>query len=478
MNGGCLLFTALWAAPTVGFQAGLVATGAGGLTPVQPGETATEAFSVEVIPSAGMVVTGGQTNFGILYSPRIFYRGFLGDPAGQVPLDRPLLQHNGSITFDQPLTRTWNLNVTGSASVGEVDFQNAAFLGGDGDDGNAAPGQVDGPTPVVNAQAVEALNVSGGIGVSGALSTRWNWSNAVAGNYTRPISDESSDAQVGLVPEQGVGSYITQFAYAISREHRITFGGNYSYSVFNTEPLTGDVAMAETQLSAVHAGALQVGYGWNFARNSNLSFSGGLQLAYVQSTVTADDGTEVTERTLEELPTVNISFSWLPINERKVRVSNRFAASIDGFQDPIVGVYQSRLNLQLDFQLDFPPDLTVGLSGSLTMPLTEPSGQARQDDDTGDDTQLFAAGNSQVSVSIPITYRFTDNLSGTIGAQFGYLFDLFAPDRPPLTDPTVDDDGVDGSINAQLFVTLAFNLSTLRDRRGQQQTQSTTAVSQ
>ncbi|MEO1339407.1 MAG: hypothetical protein AAFV29_27455, partial [Myxococcota bacterium] len=324
-------------------------------------------------PNFVLSIADTTYDFSASYTPRLFYRGFLED-TDIPPLERPLLAHGFGLSLGKAFSEDWRASITVDAQVGETDFQAAAAqVGPDDTPPTGVEGDPVGQTG--NAQAISAMSLAGSIGVSGVLTRRLTWSNAVTASYIRPLGDSEAGADgaaaVAVQPESIDLGYNTTFGYRLARQHTLTIGAAYGFTLF--EPLAaegGGMMTAEAESQTVHSINLQLGYGWSFARNSNLSIAAGAQLALGQFGDPAMvGGTESNE--LLPLPTATIVLNWLPVNERSLTISNNLSAQVEGSVDRFIGTFQPRLTTTTGFQVAFPPRLTFDLTSSLSIPLTE-----------------------------------------------------------------------------------------------------------
>ena len=463
-----LVAVALVAVPDVNLTAAFSTQASGGYTPVQPGTPSGQAFSVEVTPDLSLRLSDARYDMAISYTPRIFYRGFLGDTE-ITPLNRPLFMHTAGFIYDHRLSEGWRLQMTANFEAGEVDFQSTAA----GDPSAPLP---TGPTPggqTAAAQALTSLTLRGGINLTGQISRKVSWGNDVTVSYTAPLGDiqtaeegEGEVTVIGQLPESLDFTYSTSFSYAFNREHSVNVGAGYGFNMFEalTEAATeGAPMLSEADRSQFfHSVNLTLGYGWNFARNSNLAISAGAQLAIGQADITDEMGQTSSNNDLIPLPTAQIGLTWLPINQRSLTVSNNLTVGVAGSVDPVFGTFQPRLTSALAFSLGFPPDLTIGVNGSFSTPLAPPETGQGVTFATG-----FGAGDSQLDLSIPVTYQFTRNVAGSIGVQMSHFFTRFgvrAVEMPMEGEDVFDPLG--SSTTYEVFVALSFSLSTRAPGRG------------
>ena len=436
---------ALVAAPDVDFQGGLTSEAAGGITPQVPGAAAGGAVSIEAIPSVGVRIFNPNNDFSIVYNPRIFYRRFL---EGDVQLDAPLILHGAGLNYSRRFSRRWRMAFESTFSAGEVDFQDAAsaIAPGGGSVGRQPPA----------AQVLSSLTAGGSLSVTGELTRRTTWTNAVNGSYSTPLGDIEVDndgnALVGVLPETAVVGYDSSVAYRLNRRHSFGFNIGYTLTTFQATDETGNPSDDLPQ-QAFHSTTASLQYAWLFDRDSSVLVGAGAQLAIGDADAAAGvvgDG----ETDFIPLPIATLGLSWVPINTRDVSVSNVITAAIEGSADPTQGTFQPRLSVSVDFQINVPRDLTIGLVGTLSMPLeAPPAGQAVN--------VAGGAGDSQVDVSLPITYRFTDEISASVGARFGYFFTQFGVGTVDDGGDPVEDMMLDNTITAEGFLSLSVTFSTL-----------------
>ncbi len=470
-----LVTLALIAAPNVDFDGGVSTTVAGGTSPVQPGVDtgSSQTVSVEVIPSVGLRIGDEGLVFGLSYSPRLFYRTFLGDIEIDA-LNEPLVLHRVAMNYDHTLSRIWSVSLTSELAVGEVDFQVApgtiggAFNPTTGD----TPGGVTGsPTDETGgalgqapaAQALSSLTVSGAFSLTGRLTRQVVWVNDVQLSYNRPIGDSETQededgnqvAVIGQLPESVNVTYTTGIDYILDQKNTLELRTSYTANFFEALAELDTSTTAVNRSQTFHSVSVTAGYSYDFARDSTFNASAGFQLAFGQADFVGSGEAEEASTDVIPLPTASLGLSWVPVNQRDFTVSNNLTVGVLGTVDPFLGTFQPRLTSGLGFQLGFPPRLSVGLRGSFAMPLAAPEvGQgvtfARQ----------FAAGDSQVNVTLPVDYQFSESVSAGVGGRLVYLFTRFGVP----TDPSVEDPGseVGDSIIFEVYATLSFTLSTLR----------------
>ena len=461
MLSGCLIVAGLVAVPSVDVQAGLSTQASAGVTPVVPGAPPTESMSAQVRPDLGIVFQETGVSVALTYAPRIFYRGFLGDVDVE-PLNRPLFLHEVGLAYSQVLAKSWRLGLSASMEAGEVDFQaaTATFTSPTGQDNQ--PTGAGGQSP--NAQAITALTVSGGLSLEADLGRRTQWATTVGGTYTRPLGDvevQTDDfgnpiTEVAQLPEALGIEVLSAISYRMSRQHSFNFGLTGSYNTFDAVTAAEMGMAATSQSQTFQSAGVSLGYGLNFGRSSAFNVDVGAQLATGQGQEA--DGTQTTLDPIP-LPTAAIRLSWLPLNRRSVSLNNVLGVQVAGGIDPVFGTFQPRLTGVLSFEFGLPPDLSIGLIGTYSMPLAEP--------DTGQGVVVDAAagaGDSQLDLELPITYRFTRYISGSIGARFSYFFTTFGLDA---TDMMMMDAAVlDSSLTAEGFISLTFTISTVRNAAG------------
>ena len=473
MLSGYLIVVALAAAPDVDLEAALTTQTSAGITPVQPGTPSGQAIAVEVNPNLAVQIADTRYTLAISYTPRIFYRGFLGD-TDITPLNRPLFMHTAGIAYTHTLSESWSLSLTFNGEAGEVDFQSASAA----DPGSTTTAAPTAGRQTAAAQALTALNLTGALSLSGRVARSVTWGNNVGIRYTTPLGDlqtaetgEMTEVTVvGQLPESLNIDYNTSLSYAFNRKHSVNLGGTFSANFFealaaaSTDGGDGGGQLTEgNRTQTFQSVGLTLGYGYNFARNSSLTLSAGAQLAFGQADFTpGDDGTEGAEtRTdLIPLPTASLGFTWLPVNQRSITVSNNLTVGIAGSVDPVFGTFQSRLSSALSFQVAFPPRLSIGVQGSLSTPLAPP-----EEDQGVTFAAGFGAGDSQLDLSVPVTYQFSRTISGGIGFRLSHFFTRFGV-RSTQVAPDMGEedtfDPLDSSTTYEVFVSLSFALSTRR----------------
>ena len=267
---------------------------------------------------------------------------------------------------------------------------------------------------------------------------------------------------VGQLPEQLALGFGSQMAYAFARGQTLSFGADFSSTWFDAVELVDDGTDpgSDPITQSFQTIGVNVGYGWNFARNSDLQLTVGAQVAFGDTDAALADPTAGDNDTdIIPLPTGSFVLNWFPVMQREIVVGNRIEATVLGSPDPTLGTFQPRLNAGLGFELSFPPKTSLQILGSLSMPLAPPP-----DGQIGLNVGL-GAGDSQVDVTIPLTYRFSDSIVGSIGGRFTYFFNRFGADPAEgEAAPPIDD-----SLVAEGFIAFEFALVD-RSERGRHRT--------
>lgn len=389
---GALWFAADPAASRVDVSAGAAIEVRGGFAPRSPREASEPSVLAILTPDVDMELASRRgTVFNLGYTPRVTYRF-----PNLINLNRPLLLHQAYATLRQRVDPRWVLGVNLGGSVGELDYNSAPQVLGDGAD-----------APNVAQPDVSVLNIAtGSVGLSaeGRLSLRHTLGLQTTVIYRTPLGvPEVTDPDTRLssagVPEQlnvNVGVSLDTRVSAVDSVGVAVTPGYFDYNTGETQFITGQaVAQWRREIrpslrSTVGAGA--------FA-------SAGL----------GDTNTD----SVPVLPVALASVTGGLVRSASHSVDATVSAGLTPYFDRVQIDLSPRASLNASVQLSLPPRWTVrGLVGAVTNATRDP-----RDPRVFDDGSTQPISESQFRLAVPATYQISDEQQ----FEFGVLMTARAP---------------------------------------------------
>lgn len=389
---GALWFAADPAASRVDVSGGAAIELRGGFAPPSPQDSAAPSVLAILTPDVDMELASRRgTIFNLGYTPRVTYRF-----PNRINLNRPLLLHQAYGTLRQRLDPRWVLGVNLGGSVGELDYNSAPEVLGDGAD-----------SPNVTQPSVSVLNIATGsvaLTAEGQLTRRHTLGLQTSVVYRTPLGiPDVADSEAQLsstgVPEQlnvNVGvSLDTRISQIDSVGVEVT-PGYFDYNTGETQFITGQAVaqwrrdIRPSLQSTVGAGAFG---------------SAGL------GTTETDD--------VPVLPVALASVTGGLVRSASHSVDATVSAGLTPYFDRVQIDLSPRAALNASVQLSLPPRWTVrGLVGAVTNATRDPRDPRENADGT---TQSIS--ESQFRVAVPVTYQISDEQQ----FEFGLLMTARAP---------------------------------------------------
>lgn len=419
------LLAALWfaadpAASRVDVSGGAAIELRGGLAPPSPEDDAVPSVLVILTPDVDMEVEsrrGSLLNLG--YTPRVQYRY-----PNRIDLNRPLLLHQGYATLSQQVDPRWIVGVFLGGSVGEVDYNSAPELVGDG----AVAPNVARP----DATVLDIAAGSAGLSAEGRLTRRHSLGLQAGVVYRTPLGvPEADDADAQLttagIPEQlSVNASVsldTRLSPVDAVEVEVT-PGYYDYNAGTTRFITTQaVALWRHNIrpslqSTVGAGAMgSAGFGD--------TEPGGLPV----------------------LPVVLASVTGGVVRSASHSVDVGVTAGLTPYFDRVQVDLSPRATLNTTVLLSLPPRWSVrGLVGAVTNATSEP-----RDPRQNRDGSAQPITESQFRIATPVTYQISEQQQ----FEFGLLMTARAPHL-------ASDDFTFGQSEAWFYVAYRIGAGTAR----------------
>lgn len=402
---GATLWVLVTGAPDFVFDASLRAETRGGKIPLAVGLPAYNGLDLEVLPQARLTVIQDAGRLSLGYGPRVFRR-FYALPDGVAnPTDEGLLLlHSAELAYRYGFSRSWQFTASGAWQRGATDYGALTNrLGGaSGNTGAGANGSAGGPS----------AGADGAIGAEGTASSL---------SIQTLVANVGIEGAIDAVQRITFGAHASEVRSVRAAEgvsalpRSVTFGGDSSYEQALTRR---DLFRVGATVDFVHFDALNDQPAHDF---TNVSTQLGLERALTES---ARLGGQLglllihsRETGAQLQPIGALSFSFSPFETRQARGQANLSAGVDGFANPLLGTFQTRLNLGVGLAVTAPPDWSFGLTGSLITPLDEQGANAGTTD--------TLVGQTVFSAAAPIGYRIDENFRLEFGARFSALAPRF-----------------------------------------------------
>ncbi len=391
------LLAALWfaadpAASRVDVSGGAAIELRGGLAPRSPQESAVPSVLVILTPDVDAEVEsrrGSLLNLG--YTPRVQYRY-----PNRIDVNRPLLLHQGYATVRQQVDPRWVVGVLLGGSVGEVDYNNAPELVGDGAD---APNVARPSAAVLDIAAASAA-----LTADGRLTRRHTLGLQFGVVYRTPlgvpeVTDPGTQLTAAGVPEQ------LNVNVGVSLDTRVTPVDTVGLEV---APGYFDYNAGDTQFFTTQAVA-------QWRRDIRPSLQSTLGAGVMGSAVFGDtqtDGPPV-------LPVALASVSGGLVRAASHSVDASLSAGLAPYFDRVQVDLSPRASLNGSVQLSLPPRWTVrGLVGAVTNATRDPRDPRQNGNGTAQPIT-----ESQFRIATPVTYQISDAQQ----FEFGLMMTARAP---------------------------------------------------
>lgn len=388
---GLALLLPLAGSPDFILNAAVRAETRGGMIPYAVGAPASEAFDLELTPQARLALQHGDGRLSLGYGPRLFRR-FINLPEAQaqaINTDRFLVLHALDASYRHVLSRSWTANASGAWQTGESDYGAlTTTVGGASGSNNGTAA-----TPNNGSAAVVALStLIATVGLDGAFDSTRRLSLAGRVVEIRSVGDSDFRVPRGLT----VGGSAA-WELALTRVDLLRLAG--SLDVVNFDAV--DAQPALTFRNVTLQGGLER------ALSEDASLGGQLGLLLINSDET---GTQVQ-------PIGTLALSFRPIQSRNVRTEANVTVGVDGFANPLLGTFQTRLNGGVGFSISVPPDWSFGLTGTLATPIDEQAAGPASTDNL--------LGQTVLSAALPIGVRLDQNFLLEFGGRFSALAPRF-----------------------------------------------------
>ncbi|MBK6686427.1 MAG: hypothetical protein IPG45_18305 [Deltaproteobacteria bacterium] len=401
---GLALLLPLAGSPDFIVNAAVRAETRGGMIPYAVGAPASEAIDLELLPQARLALQHDDGRLTLGYGPRLFRR-FINLPEAQAQVtntDRFLVLHSLDAGYRHILSRSWSANATGSWQRGESDYgaltTQVGGTSGSGTSGSGTSGSSGGSATSANNGSAALIALStllGTVGLEGALDS------------TQRISFGGQIIEVRSIGDQTGGLRVPR---------SLTIGGNAAWELALTRV---DLLRLAANVDVVKFDALDNQPALDFR---NVSLLGGLERALTDTARlggqlgllvinSEDTGTQVQ-------PIGALAFSFSPIQTRNVRGEANITVGVDGFANPLLGAFQTRLNAGVGMRITVPPDWSFGLNGTLVTPIDEQASGAAAITDN-------LLGQTVLSAALPIAVRLDENFSLEFGGRFSALAPRF-----------------------------------------------------
>ncbi|MGH1347456.1 MAG: hypothetical protein ACRBN8_38205 [Nannocystales bacterium] len=392
------LLAALWfaadpAASRVDVSGGAAIEVRGGWAPPAPQESAVPTVLVILTPDVDMEVESRRgTLFNLGYTPRVQHR----EP-NLLDADLPLLLHQAYATVRQPVDARWTLGVNLGGSVGEVGYNAAPEIIGDGAD-----------APNVSRTEASVLQIavgSAGLSAEGRLTRRHTLGLRTDIVYRTPlgipeVTDDSQQLSSAGIPEQlsinGAVSLDTRVSQADSVEVEVT-PGYFDYNSGDTQFMT---AQAVGQWRRDIRPSLQSTVGAGVFGSAGLG-----------NTRTDD---------VPVLPVALASVTGGLVRSASHSVDATLSAGLTPYFDRVQIDLSPRATLNASVQVSLPPRWSIrGMVGAITNATRDP--RAPRESLDGESTRPVT--ESQFRVALPVTYQISDEQQ----FEFGLLATARAP---------------------------------------------------
>lgn len=391
------LLAALWfaadpAASRVDVSGGAAIEVRGGFAPRSPQEASEPAVLAILTPDVDMEVASRRgTLFNLGYTPRVQhrYRNLLG-------VNRPLLLHQGYATLRQQVDPRWVLGVNLGGSVGEVGYNSAPEIVGDGAD---APN-----VSRTDASVLQIAAASAALTAEGRLTRRHTLGLQTNVVYRTPlgipeVTDENTQLSSAGIPEQvnvsAAVSLDTRVSPVDAVEVEVT-PGYFDYNAGDTQFITGQA----------------VG---QWRRDIRPSLQSTVGVGVFGSAGLGDTQTD----DVPVLPVALASVTGGLVRSASHSVDATLSAGLTPYFDRVQIDLSPRATINGSVQLSLPPRWTVrGLLGAVTNATRDPRDLRQNTDGT---TQPII--ESQFRVGVPVTYQISDEQQ----FEFGLLMTARAP---------------------------------------------------
>ncbi len=357
----------------------------GGRAPVRPTQ-APEASALTILtPDVDMEVASRRgTLLNIGYTPRVQYRW-----PNRIGVNRPLLLHQAYTTLAQQIDPRWVLGVNLGGSVGEADY-------------NSAPLLIDDNAQAPDLAVLEIAAASAGITAQGRLTRRHTLglsSNVVYRTpLDVPVADDPDDqVTAGGIPEQlnvNAGVSLNTRVTPVDAVEVEAAPGYFNYN-------DGDTQFVTTQVTG------------QWQRQVRPSLATALGAGVFGSAGVAGTRTQ----SAPVMPVALASVTGALVRRGTHNVDATVLAGITPFFDRVRISLDPRATLNGTVTVAIPPRWTVRvLAGGVTNATASP----RQFDD---DVTLARRTETQVRLSVPVTYQISDEQQ----FEFGILMAARAP---------------------------------------------------
>ncbi len=387
-----LWFAADPAASRVDVSGGAAIELRGGIAPPSPQEDSAPSVLIILTPDVDMEFASRRgTLFNLGYTPRVQYRY-----PNRIDVNRPLLLHQGYAILRQQVDPRWVLGMTLGGSVGEVDYNSAPEIVGDGSDApNVNPGSV---------SVLEIAAASAGLTAEGRLTRRHTLGLQTNVVYRTPlgvpeVSEENTQLSSSGIPEQLNVSASVSLDTRVSAVDAVEVEVTPGYFDYNSAATQFVTAQAVAQWRRDIRPSLQSTVG-----------AGVFGSAGIGDTQTDD---------APVLPVALASVTGGLVRSASRSVDATLSAGLTPYFDRVQVDLSPRATINGSVQLSLPPRWTVrGLVGAVTNATRDPRDPRQNADGT---TQPIT--ESQFRVAAPVTYQISDEQQ----FEFGLLMTARAP---------------------------------------------------
>lgn len=397
--------TVLAAAPETELAVGIRSENRAGLASITPGADPSGVADFILTPSLALAFYAPTGGLRFFYRPRLFQR---------VPLSagfKPLAFHQMEAIFDWRMTERWSLGLSVRGGIGAVNYTYlpSAFQAGNPDSLQDQP---------VADETVSFGNVTAAVSNDIRLGPTTRLRFGANGQY--------SEATGG-----GVSMSTT-----IPRQVRGTVAAGFTFTPNGRDGLDilagGDVA-SYLDLPGSDVGFLNLRVGWirTVSRRTQCSAHVGAIALF-------------SPRNKSGAPAGDLGCSFGLVRMPELRGTLQVQLGVQGYADPVIQDVTPRAVASLGLAFQLPPDWNIGLVGSFYTPIAGPRPGAGS-------SQFFT--ETLLEGRLPITYRFSTELS----VEFGGRFLLRGP---RFSNPAFRF----GSAEGQGYVAIAFGYSTRTNR--------------
>jgi hypothetical protein len=367
----------------------------GGLLPVFPGAVPQAAFDLELTPRAGLTLEGRMNSLSIGYAGRMlrrFSRG-LGEDI--------LVLHGVDAAAEQSIGRSLNLRLLGGFRTGEADYAFAPTLLGGAGGTSSAPAAA-----IILMQSIDAMGV-----ISYQLDRRQTI--ALEGRLAKrdPIG-----AAAEPEPGEEVGARIvalTTVGADLSYRLRLRSGTELGLSA-SVATLDSDIGRASRNV------ALFSSVSHRFATWLEVNGRVGAIASALAPLEDGGAGTPLppgaTEGGLNVGTLGGGSVRFMPVDNRRLRLSLTMSGSLEPAANPALGIFEPRLTVGGRVGVDLGTTWSTGVEATFASPLNFVL--ANVDPLTGIPVAT-ALVESILSVTVPVRRRFLDDQALEAGLRVG-----------------------------------------------------------